>query len=63
MDTWGGAQWVMVSAIVVRCILGAAVASGSLTVHERQQSLWAKYWGKRINDALIISLLIWGGFF
>lgn len=65
MAEWGGAQWVVVTLIAIRTFLGAARASGAITVKEpeRKPSLWSRYWSSRISDAVIVLVLLWGDFF
>jgi hypothetical protein len=65
MDAWGGAQWVVVTLIFIRTFLGAARASGAITVKEPEQkpSLWGRYWSSRVSDAAIVLVLLWGNFF
>ena len=65
MNAWGGAQWLVVTVIAIRTILGAARANGTITVREPEQkpSLWSRYWSSRIADAVVVLVLLWGGFF
>lgn len=65
MNDWGGAQWVVVTLLLIRTALGAAQASGAITVRklEHKPSLWGRYWSNRITDVAIASVLYWGDFF
>jgi hypothetical protein len=49
--------------MVVRSIIGASQAYGLITVKERQQTPWGKYWSRRFGDAVLLAVLIWGDFF
>ncbi|HMF69692.1 MAG TPA: hypothetical protein VK602_19025 [Phyllobacterium sp.] len=61
--TWGGAQWLVIFFIVLRALIGAAKANGSITFVPRPQTPAQQYFGQRIGDAILLAVLWWGGFF
>lgn len=60
---WGGAQWLVIFLMLVRALIGAAKAYGSITFVPRPQTPAAEYFSGRFIDLLWLTILWWGGFF
>ena len=63
MSYWGGAQWLIVFVIAIRCLLGAARARGTLHVPVGVIPPWQQFWSSRLLDLSLVAVLVWGGFF
>lgn len=63
MESWGGAQWLVVFVLLLRMLLGAAKASRIIVIPQRPVSPWGTYWTSRLLDVALVIVLIWGGFF
>jgi hypothetical protein len=63
MGDWGGAQWLIAILMIIRSFMGAATASGAVTVRKQDSTLWSRYWSGRVSDVLLVLVLVWGGFF
>jgi len=61
--TWGGAQWLVIFFVALRALLGAAKAYGNLVFTPQKQTPAQEYIGKRVGDAILLTVLWWGGFF
>lgn len=62
---WTGAQWLMIFYIGLRVIVQYAVMTGLLPnkLTGPEISTRQKFIFNRINDAIFIAVLWWGGFF
>lgn len=63
MAEWGGAQWLIVFGVIVRGIIGAAVWGGVVVLPRRNETPRQRFLSRRLTDAILIGILVWGGFF
>lgn len=60
MNDWGGAQWVMAALIVVTLQINLV----GFFIQTRPLSKRVQWIGMKVFDAVVlVSILIWGGFF
>lgn len=59
---WGGAQWLLIFLFALRAAIGLGRATGTITVTTPNETPTGIYIRNRVADALLIIMLIWGGF-
>jgi hypothetical protein len=63
MEDWNGAQWLVLFFFGIRRVLGAARAMGRIHVQAAQLTPWSEWAVSLLKDAVVLAILVWGGFF